>query len=448
MRRLTRSLIALTFCSLLPAAGGHASHALSLAAPPSAIVDVNVVTMDVDAVLPRQTVIIAAGRIVALGPVDTVAVPAGATVIDGAGRYLMPALTDMHVHVETPADLRFYLAYGVTTVRNMNGRPQHLRWRDEIAQGTRVGPRMVTAGPCMGELPCACDGVTAAAYAARVAAQQAQGYEFIKVYDYLPADAYAAVLAAASELDLDVVGHVPDTVRLDRVLASGQRSIEHLDGYSSLQADDRPALIAQTVEHGVWNTPTLVIWQRFRPADCALSPAQLAMRRYAAHHAKSTLCTPADFATRAYALGPVSAQRRDLVAALHAAGAPLLLGTDAPHLCTVPGYATHQELQNFVDAGLTPYAALRTATVNPARFWHELDTRGTVAVGKVADLLLLRADPLADVRATLEIVGVMQDGVWMTPADLFQHVEQGASRHEVRSRPLREAEDYAMFADR
>ena len=424
MRRLTRSLIALTLCSLLLTAGAHPSHALTHAAPPTAIVptaivDVNVLTMDAPTILPRQTVVVDAGRIVALGPVDAITVPPAAAIIDGAGGYLMPALTDMHVHVETAADLRFYLAYGVTTVRNMNGRPQHLRWRDEIAQGTRVGPRMVTAGPCMGEVPCACDGFSAEEFAARVAAQQAQGYDFVKVYDHLSAEGYAAVLAAAAQYGMDVAGHVPDTVRLTQVISSGQRSIEHLDGYSNLQPDDRPALIAQTVDHGVWNTPTLVIWQRFQPSDGVPSAAQLAMRRYTPWHAKSALCTLADFATRAYVLGPVSAQRRELVGALHAAGAPLLLGTDAPHLCTVPGYSVHQELQNLVNAGLTPYAALRTATVNPACFWGELDTRGTVAVGKAADLLLLRADPLADVRATLEIVGVMQGGVWMTPADLL-----------------------------
>lgn len=200
-----------------------------------------------------------------------------------------------------------------------------------------------------------------------------------------------------------------------------------------------PDAIAATSAAQVWNTPTLTIWQRFRPSVGEAGPAQTAMRRYAAWHAKSTLCTPADFHARAYALGPVSTQRREIVAALHAAGAPLLLGTDAPHLCTIPGYSVHQELQNFVDAGLTPYDALRTATVNPARYWGEFATRGTVAVGKEAELLLLRRNPLADVTATQEIVGVMHGGEWLTPSDLLAQAEKP---------PLREATLYAMLSDR
>jgi imidazolonepropionase-like amidohydrolase len=111
-------------------------------------------------------------------------------------------------------------------------------------------------------------------------------------------------------------------------------------------------------------------------------------------------------------LDPPSAQRLQIVAELHKAGALLLLGTDAPMLCTVPGFSVHQELQNFVDAGLTPFDALKTATLNPAIFWNQLDERGTVSVGKEADLLLLRANPLDDIRATQEIIGVMVNGEW------------------------------------
>lgn len=437
MRHRMRSCIWLALCSLLATISPLPQP--EPARQDTAIVNVHVVTMAGPDLLPGQTVIVADGHITAIGPTDSVAISPDTHVIDGAGGYLMPALTDMHVHVETEQDLLFYLAYGVTTVRNMNGRPHHLRWRGEVDQGARLGPRIVTAGPCLGELPHAWTNATPDDITAAVAAQKTAGYDFIKVYDHLPASLYGHVLRAAAAHGMTVAGHMPDGVPPMDVIASGQRTIEHLDGYCNLQPHQLPDAIAATSAAQVWNTPTLTIWQRFRPSVGEAGPAQTAMRQYAAWHAKSTLCTPADFHARAYALGPVSTQRREIVAALHAAGAPLLLGTDAPHLCTIPGYSVHQELQNFVDAGLTPYDALRTATVNPARYWGEFATRGTVAVGKEAELLLLRRNPLADVTATQEIVGVMHGGEWLTPSDLLAQAEKP---------PLREATLYAMLSDR
>jgi imidazolonepropionase-like amidohydrolase len=399
-------LASFTFLHMLPGSTSLTVHAY-------AFVDVNLISMENESVLPHQTVVVVRDQIVAITPVSKLPLPANVIRINGANAYLIPALTDMHVHLSTEYDLIQYLRYGVTTVRNMNGTPQHLIWRDEIARDERIGPQIVTAGPCVGELPAQwADSSIDVCMNTTVMDQHLAGYDFIKVYDNLPISAHCCLMDAARAYGMDVVGHVPDGMPLADILTSGQRSIEHLEGYGGVPADQLLQIIEETVRNEVWNCPTLTIWQRLHATEGASSAARDALTDYAAHNTRTLLCLPPRCDTQGYTLDPPSAQRLQLVAQLHKAGALLLLGTDAPMLCTVPGFSVHQELQNFVDAGLTPFDALKTATVNPAIFWNQLDERGTVSVGKEADLLLLRANPLDDIRATQEIIGVMVNGEW------------------------------------
>ena len=249
-----------------------------------------------DLIRPDQTVLIDGDRIVAIGPRDAVPVPEDVMLIDGTDKYLMPGLADMHVHLEyfdEPTVLDLFLANGVTTVRNMDGRDYLLEWRDQVSAGELVGPTIVTAGPLLdGDPPLRADNtvVTTADDARAAVTEQAQlGYDFVKVYTNLSADAYAAILDAADEHGLPVVGHVPRFVSIDEALASGQHAIEHLTDYADLvESDDSPfregfhwsklyfAMPAdaekfaraarQIAAAGVWSTPTAV------QADRAIAP--------------------------------------------------------------------------------------------------------------------------------------------------------------------------------
>lgn len=398
-----------------------------------AFIDVNVITMTDEEILPHQTVLVANGRITEIGPSVEIDVPANAVRIPAPDHYLMPGLADMHIHLRDESYLALLLANGVTTVRNMDGRPEHLLWRAQIANGERRGPRIFTAGPIVDELPAhlPTDHLmeTPEGAAQIVAEQQAQGYDFIKVYDGLTLGAYANIMTAAQAAHMPVVGHIPNSLSgMDAILA-GQRSIEHLEGYFGVYADQLPTLLQATVEHDVWNCPTLTMLQRMTPtADGAFTIAQQAMLDYMPTTTLETWWMPSNFADVGYTYRSVKAANLAMVHDLYQAGAPLLLGTDAPMPCAVPGFAVHQELQNLVDAGLSPYAALQTATTNPARFLNRLNDVGTVTEGKQADLLLLAANPLVDIANTTQIAGVMMQGQWLSAAVLQQMLNENRNK--------------------
>lgn len=399
----------------------------------TAFIDVNVVTLATEQILWRQTVLVANQRIVAIGPVDQVVVPAGAMRIPGAGKFLMPGLADMHVHLRKDYYLLLLLHNGVTLVRNMDGLPIHLTWRTEIAARQRLGPQIFTTGPIMAELPYYLPGPrpfsTVAGASQSVAEQKALGYDFIKVHDGLSGSAYQNIVTAAHTYNIPVVGHVPDGLRVLDVVAAGQRSIEHLDGYANFYEDQLPMLLTALVDQQVWSTPLLSCFQLLEPTGGPPTDFQRAVLAVIPDLTTEFGDLPTDFAETGYGYTPVSQAKLHLVATLQAAGAPLLLGTDAPFPYTIPGFAVSQELENLVAAGLTPYAALRTATYNAARFVNRLNDLGTVTVGKRADLLLVNANPLVDVRNVRQITGVMVQGRWLPHAETAALLRQaGADR--------------------
>lgn len=347
-----------------------------------AFVDVHVVPMDVPGVLSNQVVVVRNGRIDVVGSAVSVTVPESATVIDGEGGYLMPGLADMHVHVRR-SEMDRYVPWGVTTVRNMWGYPDALALQAEVEAGELLAPTIYTVSPGLDGTPASwpytqfvltpeeADGV--------VQAQWDAGYRTLKMYQNLTLDAYDAIVEAAGARGMDFVGHVPSRVPLEHVIASGQRSIEHLGGY---QVESDPevleARILETVAAGTWNCPTLVVQQ---------------------------------------VLGnPRAATIRQLIGRLHEAGANLLVGTDSGIDASQPGISILQELDNFVAAGLTPWEALRGATSEAARFLGEEDELGSVREGLRADLILLRQNPLDDVGALEGRLGVMARGVWVGDA--------------------------------
>jgi imidazolonepropionase-like amidohydrolase len=360
-----------------------------------AIIGVDVVTMESAAVLDDQTVVVRDGRIAELGPRGAIDVPADAERIDGTGRWLIPGLIDSHVHLRR-GDLAAYRQAGITTVRNMWGHAAIEALREEVAAGAEL-PTIFSAGPGMDGNPPVWPGtiVLTDPTAARAAVRQqlAEGWDFIKVYNRLSPSVYDAILDEAHAVRITVIGHVPLSLSIDHASARGQASVEHLtgiaeavasgrgpSGWLSYDPDDATRVARMLATRGVWVCPTLIVLRHL--AVQTLSPADADRTR---------------------------ANQGAMVKALRDAGVPLLAGTDAGIDLVAPG-ALAGELELFVQAGLTPLDALRSATADAARFLGVDGELGTIAIGKRADLVLLGANPLDDVRALRGPVGVILRG--------------------------------------
>jgi len=430
---------------LLIVIAAFTTNAAALAS--TAFVNVNVVTMTDEIVLSGQTVIVEGGLIGIVGPVERVPVPEDAKVVDGTDRFLMPGLAEMHAHVpalgspDVDRVLTLFAANGVTLIRGMLGHASHLQLRRQLLDGEVFGPRLITSGPSMNG-----NSVTGPFDAEqKVRSQHAAGYDFIKIHPGLTADEYASIATTAKELGMPFAGHVPVAVGVERALASGMATIDHLDGYfaalmpansdpsggyggffdvllAEQLIEERIAAIAdRTASSETCNVPTEALFEH-RVSNISLAELQnrpemqyvpRATREQWAHireRQESERGFSADIAARAVEV------RRKLILALHEAGAGLLLGSDAPQVFNVPGFSLHQELGFLVAAGLTPFEALQTGTTAVARFFGS--NTGVVAVGRDADLVLLDANPLEDIGNTRRIHGVMLRGAWYPAGEL------------------------------
>ena len=457
-----------------PASASASTSATTLAGAGSAtsyaFVDVTVVPMDSEVELAHQTVLVEHGRITAIGSAGTTLVPASATAIPGAGKWLVPGLIDMHVHFNDEHDGLLYVANGVTTVRNMWGFPQNLDERERAKRDdpSYVGPAVYTAGPIVdGDPPVwpTSHVVHDAKEAdAEVAAQKAAGYDFIKVYDNLTLPAYDALVAAAKRAGLRFAGHVPKAVGLAHALAAGQASIEHLTGYLAaaqdasskasaltgdaqrietakhLDASKLPALAQQTADAHLANCPTLIVLNRFAELEHP-DPHAHPEIRFVSPMISSSWTSGDDFRAKGMthaswqALRDMNAFRAKVVKALADAGAPLLAGTDTGNPFVVAGFSLHDELALLVGAGLTPYQALAAATANAAT-WIGDRYIGRIEVGGRADLVLLDADPLTDIAAITHRSGVMLRGHWHPQAELAAQLEALAKDLAAEQNPL------------
>ena len=418
---------------------------------------VNVIPMDEERILENQRVVVQDGRITALGAEAADAVPAGATVVDGSGKYLIPGYAEMHAHIPAPQagsdavdrTLYLYLAGGVTTIRGMLGHPSHLELRARSAANEILAPRIFTSGPSF-------SGGTASdpeRARAMVREQAAAGYDFLKLHPGLSRPVFDAIIEAANEVGLRVAGHVSADVGLGPALAAGYASIDHLDGYVEalagyrdgfpaeeagffgfdLTAEADPALIPElaraTRDAGVWNVPTeslmrhlasptppeeMAQWPEMRYMPAA-TVANWVQRKQAFQSAEGF--TP-ERATRYIEL------RAALIRSLHEAGAGLILGSDAPQWWNVPGYSARRELEYMVDAGLTPFEALAMGTRDAARYFDAEGEWGTIAPGLRADLVLLDANPLTDITNVWQQAGVMVGGRWLPQAELQQRLDE------------------------
>jgi len=422
-----------------------------------AFVGVSVLPLDSDRVLENQTVVVRGDRIEAMGPSASTPVPAGAAQIDGRGRYLMPGLADMHIHLlpgegaaSDPAgqQLSLLLANGITTARALVAPPSALALRDRVARGELTGPMLRVAGPSFHG-----KSVQNPEQARqRVREQKAAGYDLLKTHGGLSRETYDAMMAEAKALGLRVSGHVTQEVGLPHALASGQQ-IEHLDGYLAalLPPGDKtqvdqvefgdalarmspariPALAEATKQAGIFNSPTLALFE-IVASDGAVPELRTSRQlRYVPS-------TAVDKWMKELLTGPLAEAsvpgkhrflelRRQVLQGLHAAGAPLLVGSDSPQLFMVSGFAFHQEMEAMASTGLPPLTVLQAATRNAAAYFGESDQWGSVAPGQRADLLLLNANPLQDVKLTRAIVGVMVRGQWLPRSELDARLEQVAA---------------------
>jgi imidazolonepropionase-like amidohydrolase len=415
-----------------------------------AFVNVNVVPMDREHILGNQTVIVRDGIFERIGDSGQVDVPGGALVVEGEGKYLMPWLADMHVHIKEENDLLLFVANGVTTVRDLWGTtgmllglgfPDQLVLREQINQGQLFGPTIYAAGPVMEAPPPAMPFMpvfeTPEEAVESVAWQAAQGYDFVKVYDHLNVETYRAILRAAQEYGMPVIGHAPKQVGLEGVLAGGQVSIEHLTGYIDPDAADfvipetKLATSAEvTREAGVWNCPTIGIYQKLVPDEEIAQVERQPGMEYVSPRMRViwTLFLRGSRGNITYEGSDYSARIAEIYTrmtrVLHEAGARVILGTDAGNPYVVPGVSLHDELGYLVQAGFTPYEAIEAGTRNAAEALGRLDEFGTVAEGKRADLILVEENPLEDVANVGQRAGVMLRGTWLPEAQLQEMLDK------------------------
>jgi imidazolonepropionase-like amidohydrolase len=383
------------------------------AAAPIAIRHVTVIDAGAPAPRPGMTVIVSGRRISAVGAAGEVTVPRDARVIDGAGKFLIPGLWDMHGHLSDATESAFPLlvANGITGVRDLGGNLERIdRWRAEIARGTRLGPIIVRCGPFI-------DGpkdskedrlaITEPAAARRaVDSLAARGVDCLKVHNALPREAFFALLSEARKLKLPVAVHLPHGVTAAEASDSGAASLEHIETLIE-SAAYRPGATAKT-----WNDALseslgeagAKVFATFVRNGTFYDPTLAAYYRGFVHWWQG----PEKLAKRRVALTKLI----DLTGDMHRAGVQLLTGSDfsADSLSRRPGADLHQELAMLVEAGLTPLEAIKCATLNPARFLGMQDSLGTIEPGKRADLVLLGADPLANINHTRAIQAVFLGG--------------------------------------
>jgi len=448
--------------------GSLAVPTAAAAAADSAIAftHVNIIDATGSPAQPDMTVIIRGQRIVQVAKSGHAQIPADARVVDAQGKFLIPGLWDMHVHTVfgdwLPRDekitLPLFVANGVTGVRDMGGDLDVLRiWRSQIAAGTLLGPRMVIAGPMLDgpvpRFPSSAPVSNAADGRKVVDDLKNQGVDFIKIQSLIPRDGYFAAADQAKKLGITFVGHVPDAVRASEASNAGQKSIEHFtgifEGCSTIEdqllkgpkslgrnvATYDPAraktLIALMAKNQTWQVPTLV-WERgqWLVDDIDLS------------HDPLTKYAPAAWKNRTWPMftrdivkdmdtDPLPVRKRfvqmelEMTLAMHRAGVPFMAGTDtAAGVHVFPGFSLHEELARFVQAGLTPMEALQTATRNPAQFLGKLSEVGTIETGKIADLVLLDANPLDDIHNTRKIRAVVLSGRYFLRTDLDEMLHQ------------------------
>ena len=466
-------LITLLICSV--------RSILAETAPVTAFINVNLVPMTEEAVIPDQTVLVHGTRIAAIGPSSHIKIPDNAMSIDGSNLYLMPGLADMHIHTDTKwlkggwpvSPLNLFLANGITTVRDFGpkGVPADhaLRWREEIRRGRLQGPTIYAAGPILyGPVN---DVVRI------VHKQKKQGFDFIKPYSFLSKKEFQDAVKTAKNLDMYIAGHIPFAVGLDGIIAAGMNEIAHIEelDFEFLEFDR-----TRILGHAAWfkyllqnasdqmvplaDLPVAELNKRYQadidqiirklkaskiPLCTTLTVGDIVVKKL--FHADRLISRPTsqylpygffktlrqgknrhqiqfkgheDFALFHFKLNQL------LLSKLRDGGVTLVLGTDSGPMGMglVPGFSLHDEFRIMIENGFTPYEAIKTATVNAAHVISKMRGKGdfgTLEVMKKADLILIDGNPLEDIGNLKKIVGVMASGKWFDNVTLQKMITPG-----------------------
>ena len=429
-----------------------------------AFTDVTVLPMDRDGVLTGQTVVVVGDEIREVGSAGDVRVGGGATVIDGAGRYLMPGLAEMHAHVppgddpprEAVEDILFlYVANGITTIRGMLGSAYQIPLAREIAAGDVLGPTFYVGAPSINGN----SAPTPEAAEDLIRTHEAAGYHLQKIHPGVSLEAWDRMARTAEEIGFTFGGHVPAAVGLEHAIETGMSTVDHLDGYvqalapagvvsqinagtisleglvNGVDESRIPGLVELSVANDVYVVPTMYLWENlYGTSDAEPFLSQPEMRYVSEQQRQAWRNQSAGGPSGSpEAVAAFLDLRKRILKALADGGAGILMGTDSPQLFNVPGFALHRELQVMADAGMTNRQILESGTVAVGRYVREhlglSDSFGTIAPGQRADLVLLGANPLDDLDNLNDRVGVMVRGRWVPREEIDRGLEALAAKH-------------------
>jgi len=430
-----------------------------------AFVGVDILPMDQPGVVEDQTVVVVDDVITEVGPSSEVVVGAGATIIEGDGRYLMPGLAEMHAHVppgdDPPRDavediLFLYIANGVTSIRGMLGSAYQIPLADEIRRGDVLGPTFYVGAPSIN----GSSAPTPEAADSLIRAHAAAGYDLQKIHPGVSLETWDRMVETAAEVGLTFGGHVPSDVGLVHAIETGMSTVDHLDGYvQAVASDDVVAqvntgqpislerlvegvddskiddIVELTIAHDLYVVPTMYLWENLYGTDDPepfLSQPEMV---YVSQQQRDAWRRQASGGPRGSpeAVAAFLDIRDRILKALADAGAPIMMGTDSPQMFNVPGFALHREIDEMAGAGMTNQQILESGTVAVGRYVRDhlgLDERvGTVAPGMRADLVLLGSNPLDDLDSLTDRIGVMVRGQWVPREEIDAGLEALAAKH-------------------
>jgi imidazolonepropionase-like amidohydrolase len=414
----------------------------------TAFVDVNILSMLNGEILKNQTVLISGETIESIGSDKSINIPEDAFIIDGKGKYLIPGLIDMHVHLgDNEEDLLLFLVNGVTTIRNMWGYENfrlrnwlfgtrvfnHLKLRNAVKNNLVIGPTIFTAGPLIeGETPFfpqfMVKKITSTQGAKEIVSLQAkQGYDLIKFYSTVSEDVFASLASAAGKNNISIAGHIPDTVGIRKVINAKVTSIEHLLGFFNpykptlaISENEISEIAHLSAENNVYHCPTLIASERIcnidRLKEYENEPEMIYLPKRVKKGMKFLLKASSNVFRKKH-LKPNHEYLPFLfriVRELKKRGAGMVLGTDKATPYVVAGFSLHRELALIIEAGLTPFEAIKAATYNAAKCLKRETTLGTIDTGKCADLVLVDQNPLNNIETIKNHCGVMTKGRWLS----------------------------------
>jgi imidazolonepropionase-like amidohydrolase len=397
--------------------------ALRLSAASIAVQDVTLIDVASGVARPHMTVVMDDGKISRIGAAASTPLPAGTRIVSGKDKFLMPGLWDMHVHLYYKQYLPLFVAFGVTGVQDMGSDFSKVSaWRDEIEKGAAIGPHIISSGPPVDGG--SSDDPKLPLLVARTGDQARQAFDqlykmdvdFIKVLSRLPREAYFALAEQARHWDLRMVGHIPTNVTAQEAVEARQKSLEHMFGITKSVANEEEAVkfFERCTLTGTRVSPTLVLWLRMSHIDDTKLMANPQLEAVPV----SIRSTWPDVSDDPTSLKIQIWRIYRLVALAKRAKTEILAGTDTGDPYVIPGAALHDELEQLVEAGLTPREALEAATLAPARFFETEKEMGAIEKGKLADMVLLDANPLEDIRNVRKVQGVFTHGRYYARKDL------------------------------